>query len=76
MKIQPTPYQIIIRPNGIDAPWEIVDGYEFEPMGFYDTFDAAMSEAVDIAKRSAFMLGYSDGVDQPVRLLRNFYKKA
>jgi hypothetical protein len=68
-------YDLIIRPNGIDAPWEIIDGYEFEPITFFDTYTEATSFAVDMARRSAFLVGYSHGVDQPIRPLYNFRKK-
>jgi hypothetical protein len=76
MQISETKYCLIVRPNGIDAPWEIVDGYEYRPVGFYDTFDDALSYATEMAKRSAFLLGFSCGPGQPEYLLRDFRKAA
>ena len=75
MRIACATYDLIVRPNGIDAPWEVIDGYEFEPVTFCDTYDEATSYAVDTARRSALMVGYSQGVDKPITLLHDFRKK-
>lgn len=72
MYIPSVRYGLIIRPNNIDAPWEIVEGYELEPIGFYDTFNEAFSHAVEVAKRAALMVGYAQDPSSPIKTLRDF----
>lgn len=72
MRIACLTYDLIVRPNGIDAPWEVIDGYEFEPVTFCDTYTEATSYAIEMARRSALLVGYSQGPEQPIRLLHDF----
>ena len=74
MRIACLTYDLIIRPNNIDAPWEVIDGYEFEPMKYCDTYDEATSYAVDVARRSAFLVGFSQGENLPISMLYDFRK--
>lgn len=68
------PYAIIIRPNGIDAPWEIVEPYEQDNLGFFDTYNQALTYALDLAKRSGYAVAYSSGIEQPEKILFDFTK--
>lgn len=51
---------VYVRPNGIDAPWEIIDGSEFEPMGMFSSRDEAVSFALEMARRSHFIVHEAD----------------
>jgi len=56
-----------IAPNGIDAPWEMLDGYDREPMGFYDSREDAYRAAMAIVRRTNTFFGELDTTGTLVR---------
>lgn len=57
------PYTIYIRPNGYEAPWEMLDGVEFGVMHYFYSRDEALQSALDLAKRSRLVLHEADAND-------------
>lgn len=53
---KPSPGTIYVRPNGIDAPYEIIDGVDFEVMHYYISREQAVRAALGIARLSRFMV--------------------
>lgn len=59
----PNPYTVYIRPNGYNAPWEMIDGVEFDVMHYFDSREEALQLALDLAKRARLLLHEADAND-------------
>jgi hypothetical protein len=60
---KPNPNAIYVRPNGIDAPWELIDGVDFEAMDFFESRERAITSAVDQARKGRFTVYEADSND-------------
>lgn len=65
-------YDLIVRPNGYESKWEVVDGYDLEPVGFYNTFKSACNFAIEMARKSAYLVGYTCGDYMPIHTLADY----